>query len=337
MNRRMSTVLFTAAGLLLAAVASAQQVLELRPNLVALPAWDISVQADLIGRPEVRFAVTTANLGDGPLELRGGETGSGKQNVYQRVYLEDGSYYDHLAGSFIYHPEHHHIHVEDYAEYRLQRVGAPGSSSRTSAKTSFCVEDTDRINQKLPGAPKKPVYDTCENVIQGLSVGWGDTYGAYLPGQSIDLTDLPDADYELTIIADPKGHFIETTTDDNTSCVLLRIGVSDLSLAVLNPSGCDYPQNPPSGGVTVQSIFPNSGSIGSLVPVTITGTGFADGMSVTFENGSGARLTASDVAVVNESTITAVVTIRKRGQGTDNVWDVRVGSAVLVDGFMVTP
>ena len=114
------------------------------------------------------------------------------------------------------------------------------------------------------------------------------------------------------------------------------IGVSDLSLAVLNPNSCDYPQGPPSSAVTVESITPNSGSIGSLIPVTITGTGFADGMSVSFENGSGARLSVTDVVVVNESTITATVTIRKRGQGNDNVWDVRVGDAVLADGFIVT-
>lgn len=336
MNKRTPTLSLMAAGLLLTAAASAQQVLELTPNITALPAHDISVQTNLIGKPEVRFAVTTANLGDGPLEFRGGETGSGKQNIYQRVYLDDGSYYDHLAGSFVWHPEHNHIHVEDYAEYRLQPVGSPGSSSRTSAKTSFCVMDTDRIDHRLPGAPKKPVYDTCENLIQGLSVGWGDTYGAHLPGQSIDLTDLPDTDYTLTIVADPKKRFIERTTADNTSCVLLRIAVSTLSLEVLNPDGCDYPQNPP-GDLGVQSIDPSYGSIGQLLPVTITGTGFVDGLDVSFDSGSGARLSVSDVVVVNQNTITAMLTIRKRGKGSDNVWDVRVGDAVLADGFTVNP
>lgn len=325
-------------GLVCAGSAHAQQVLELLPNITALPAFDISIRPNLIGEPELRFAVTTANLGEGPLEFHGGETGSGKQNVYQRVYLEDGSYYDHLAGSFIWHPAHQHIHVEDYAEYVLQRIGAPGSSSRTSAKTSFCVIDTDRIDHRLPGAPKKAVYATCESDIQGLSVGWGDTYGAHLPGQEINLADLPDADYTLTIVADPKGHLVETTTSDNTSCVLLRIGVSDLSLEVLNATGCDYPQDPSGGDPVVQSIEPNTGAIGDLIPVTISGSGFADGMGVSFENGSGARLTASDIVVVDESTITALVTIRKRGggQNPDNVWDVRVGTAVLIDGFIVT-
>lgn len=74
-----------------------------------------------------------------------------------------------------------------------------------------------------------------------------------------------------------------------------------------------------------------------MFPVTITGSGFADGMDVSFENGSGARLTASDVVVVDGSTITALVTIRKRGKETDNIWDVRVGGGVLIDGFVVSP
>jgi hypothetical protein len=37
---------------------------------------------------------------------------------------------------------------------------------------------------------------------------------------------------------------------------------------------------------------------GSVVPVTITGSGFAAGMQVSFENGSGQRPTAAGVTVV---------------------------------------
>lgn len=330
---------FLLAGVLLSTSGSAEQVLELRPNITALPAFDIAVQLDLLGNPELRFSVTTANLGDGVLEFRGGETGSGRQNIYQRVYLDNGGYYDHLAGSFVWHSSHQHIHVEDYAEYVLQPVGAPGSSRRTSAKTSFCVIDTDRIDHRLPGAPKKSVYETCESDIQGLSVGWGDTYGSFLPGQDIDLTDLADGQYMLSVVADPKGHLIETTDADNVSCVLLDIGVSDLTVDILNPNGCDAPQDPPGNAVVVDSIEPNFGSIGDLIPVTIRGAGFAEGMGVSFENGSGARISAGDVVVVDANTITALVTIRKRGGpgGGDNVWDVRVGTAVLLDGFVVTP
>jgi hypothetical protein len=68
--------------------------------------------------------------------------------------------------------------------------------------------------------------------------------------------------------------------------------------------------------------------------VIITGSGFAAGMQVSFENGSGQRPTATSVTVVNANTITANVTVRSGG-GRDRVWDVRVGSGVLPGGFTV--
>ena len=77
--------------------------------------------------------------------------------------------------------------------------------------------DTDRIDAS---ASSQPHYTTCDATVQGLSVGWGDTYGSQLPGQEIDLTSLPDGLYTLTIVADPKGRLSEITTSDNSACVL---------------------------------------------------------------------------------------------------------------------
>ena len=142
-NRCRALIPLLGVGLLLnTAVGRAQQVMELKPNITALPAHDISVGLDFLGRPELRFAVTTANLGDGAMELRAGETGSGMQNVYQRVYLSDGSFYDRTVGSFIWHPEHNHFHVESYADYILKLVGSHGNSQRIGTKTSFCGDCT---------------------------------------------------------------------------------------------------------------------------------------------------------------------------------------------------
>jgi hypothetical protein len=77
---------------------------------------------------------------------------------------------------------------------------------------------------------------------------------------------------------------------------------------------------------------------GSVNPVTITGSGFAAGMGVSFENGSGARPVASNVTVVDSTTITATVTVKTGGgPRSDRVWDVRVGSEVLPNGFTVQP
>jgi hypothetical protein len=58
-------------------------------------------------------------------------------------------------------------------------------------------------------------------------------------------------------------------------------------------------------------------------------------MAVTFENGSGPPPVAT-VWSVNASTITARVKIKRGGNGNDPRWDLRVGSAVLPNAFIVT-
>ena len=315
-------------------IASAQEVLELKPNLQPFPAGDLALIRDLSGATRLVFSATTWNNGDGPLVLVAGETDSAavKQNVYQRVFLSDGSFYDRLAGAFEWHPLHNHFHFNDYALYSLQPFNAPGASERTSTKTSFCVMDTTKVDTRLPDAPKKPVYVTCGNATQGMSVGWGDTYGNQLPGQSIDLTGLPDGDYKLVIEADPKKRLLEINDSDNASCVLLRISVTNLSLNVLDSVGCSGTHST----VVVSSITPNTALQHSVVPVTIIGSGFAAGMEVSFENGSGTRPVVSNVTVVDSAAITATVTVKNAGgPRSDRVWDVRVGSGVLINGFAV--
>ena len=311
-------------------------VFELKPNIEAFPARDIIVSPNGTGGVELRFSTLTWNSGDGPIELIAGETGSeNRQNIYQRVHLEDGSFYDRLAGTFVWHPSHAHFHFDDYAIYTLQPVDAPGGSARSSSKTTFCIMDTDLINRRLPNAPKRAVFDQCGNVIQGMSVGWGDEYGWHLPGQEIDLTGLPDGDYSLTIEADPLNRLVETNDADNTSCVLLRISVTNMTVDVLNDGSCDT--TPGGGDVTVTGISPDVMSRGSVTAVTITGSGFEPGMVPVFENGSGPSPRVSGVVVHDSSTITATVTSKSGGPQRSSVWDVRVGTGVLVGGFTVLP
>jgi hypothetical protein len=316
--------------LLFAPSGSAQQVLELKPNLQPFPAYDLAL---ILGGTKLIFSTTTWNSGDGPLELIAGETGPAGQNVYQRVHLSDGGFYDRLAGTFEWHPEHNHFHFGDYALYTLQPVNAPGASQRTSVKTTFCILDSTKVNTRLPGAPKRPVYVSCGPDFQGMSVGWGDTYGYNLPGQEIDFTGNPSGDYKLIIEVDPKKRLLEINDGDNIACALIRVNVTNLTVQVLDNTGCDA-----SGGeVVVSSIDPDTADAGSVVPVTITGSGFAAGMAVTFENGSGPRPTASNVTVLDANTVTATVTVKSGGPASARVWDMRVGSGVLVDGFTVLP
>jgi hypothetical protein len=134
----------------------------------------------------------------------------------------------------------------------------------------------------------------------------------------------------------------ESTRADNNSCIKIRLAglPASPSATVLNPTDCGAGGSPPPGGdVTVTSIAPNSGSIGYLIPVDIAGTGFTNGVAVSFEGGSGAKLTVSDVVVESSTAISAIVTIQKQGnpRNGDTVWDLRVGDGVLRDAFVVLP
>lgn len=304
------------------------------PNLIPLGAFDTSLATDAGGRSTLRFSTTSWNDGAGPMELAAGEveTGSGKLRVYQVIYQSTGAPALRFAGAFEYHPAHDHMHFNDFALYTLQPVNAPGGSLRTGAKTTFCVMDTTAVNLGLPGAPSRAFYSRCGRDLQGLSVGWGDTYGAHLAGQEIDFTGNADGIYQLKIEVDPKKVLVETNESDNVSCVLLSIRKPS-SVTVLDTSGqCS----------SVASITPGSASVGSSVQVVITGYGFTSGMGVSFEGGNGPRPVASNVQLTSNTDsvdqITATVTVPyKKQPGKTPVWNVRVGNGgVLARGFLVT-
>lgn len=94
-------------------------------------------------------------------------------------------------------------------------------------------------------------------------------------------------------------------------------------------------------GVTVEGIDPASMPVGTTDTVTITGSGFVDTPSVSFENGNGPA-PAANVTSSGPNEISATVTVPTGGPPRNRVWDVRVtnpdgSSGVLLGGFTVTP
>jgi len=82
---------------------------------------------------------------------------------------------------------------------------------------------------------------------------------------------------------------------------------------------------------------------GTSVTMTITGSGFAPGARVIFENGTGGPTpTMTNVVVVNETTITGTFTSKKDGPKRNRFWDVRVtntdtSTGALSRGLTITP
>jgi hypothetical protein len=323
-------VLFVAALAVAASALPAAAQLERKPNLQPLPPSNLSIQTRFPSGLSLRFASTTWNNGAGPLELRAGEVVSPDgQNVYQRVYLDNGGYYNRLAGTFIYHPEHGHFHFENFALYTLEPIDVTGGAA-SSSKVTFCVIDTTKIDARLAGAPRKAVYTFCNNQVQGMSIGWGDTYGATLPGQEIEVTDFPAGTYRLTTTVDPENRLVEQDEADNSSAVRIYLDPAARTVQVLG-------QEDPGANVVVGSLIPATIQAGQSIQVTISGSGFDSSLAVSFENGGGPAPVVSNVYVENGSTIHATVSVRRGGPQRVRTWDLRVGPAVLAGALTIFP
>lgn len=167
------------------------------------------------GHVLLRFATSTANVG-GLLHVVGGPTEGDTQEIRQFVYGPD-VVLDQRAGSFVYHPEHHHVHVADFVRYEL--VDASGAVVASSAKVSFCLTDIQTI--ETSSALKQALFLDlppleCGATEQGINPGHADYYGPQLPDQWIDVTGIPAGDYRLRFTVNPDRALLESRYDDNS-------------------------------------------------------------------------------------------------------------------------
>lgn len=183
------------------------------PDLIALRPDELAIVVEN-NRKLLRFSNTSANLGDGPLEVFPQNNSSGTTEAFQRLYTHDANCNwrpasTNFVGTFAFHPEHDHWHFENFARYELRNVAANGNAGSTvlanSAKVSFCLGDTVSVNPGLKHAAPQTFTQCDQTHPQGISVGWGDIYQWYLPGQSLDITGLANGDYWLLTTVDPSG------------------------------------------------------------------------------------------------------------------------------------
>jgi len=97
-----------------------------------------------------------------------------------------------------------------------------------------------------------------------------------------------------------------------------------------------------SAALAVESVAPNAVSVNATATLSIAGSGFMPGASVSITSGEGPAPTVSGVEVQDGSSLTAQVQIKGGGPPRTRYWHVVVtnpdgATAVLPGGFAVTP
>ena len=190
----------------------------------------------------LRFSNGIANTGAGPWALRPKpsieEARANNLSTVSAVQeiRDSGAYYkcgeqpkqvtdcynvvsESVAGTFDFHPEHNHWHINHVALFEV-RQGSPTGPvvGGNSIKTTFCLIDWYKLEDNSPAAER--VFFDCYSSFQGISAGWVDQYHQATSGQQVDLTTVPDGnDYYLVSTANYAGIFNEVDKTNNTAWV----------------------------------------------------------------------------------------------------------------------
>jgi hypothetical protein len=153
----------------------------------------------------LRFAVTTANIGDADAIV-----GDPNKHIDPNG---DGDTSD-SDGLFVYAPCHGHLHYKNFALYEVLPINPDGTLGAPiqAKKRSFCMVD----GFAWSGVPSKPTarYHDCGKPgtnptpgYQGISFGWADRYSGALDGQYFLLDDpsepIATGNYLLRVTVNP--------------------------------------------------------------------------------------------------------------------------------------
>jgi serine protease len=203
------------------------------------------------------FESAVRNIGNGPLVIQGHRVASTpKMTADQIVSRGDGST-DVVPGvgslQYVTSPDHQHWHYGGFDRYEFRRPGAATALVRDQ-KSGFCLGDRYRVKtRRVPNAVPAPVFvSRCGlghpellNVDEGISVGYGDVYQAFLEYQDLPLEGLGNGRYVLVHQANSDRRIRELDYANDASSVLLDLrwqkGVPKLTVLRVCPDSarCD--------------------------------------------------------------------------------------------------
>ncbi len=198
---------------------------------------------------------------------------------------------------------------------------------------------TDSFTVVLDTQPSAPVMldvstsDASEGLVSSGAQGPATTVTLTFDGtnwnqpQTVTATGQDDA-----VIDGDVGYALVTAAATSADLDYDSLDAADVSATNLDDEVAP--------GISVDSITPDSMNVGTSISVTITGSGFVAGASLTLENGQGPALNVSNLSVTSSTQITATLTAGNGGPKGTRVWDVRVtnpdnSTDVLVTGFSV--
>ncbi|MEI7034415.1 lysyl oxidase family protein [Streptomyces pratensis] len=209
-----------------------------KPDLRSLPAYGITVSdgyEDVPGKDYLAFSANVWNAGPAKLVVDGFRSpGAELMDAYQYFYDARGNQVGYTpTGTMEWDPRpgHEHWHFTDFASYRLLK--ADRKETVRSGKEAFCLANTDAVDYTVKNANWHPdntdLSTACgqENSIsvrEVLDVGSGDTYTQDLPGQSFDITDLPNGTYYIQVLANPENRLKETDHKNNSALRKVVLG-----------------------------------------------------------------------------------------------------------------
>jgi Lysyl oxidase len=190
------------------------------------------------GRPIYQFGFTSAvsNVGDGPLVIAASRPGLETDTMVADQLVERPGAPQQVIPDvgrlrYVVSPDHRHWHLLGFERYTLRRVGrrAPAAKDR---KTGFCLGDRYKVRRPVPpaAAPEAVFTHRCGldepellGIEQGISVGYGDDYGAILEGQYIPLTGLRAGRYVLIHRVNGDRQLRERDYTNNAASVLIDL------------------------------------------------------------------------------------------------------------------